>query len=526
MSMTDENLQHDEKEKPQPLAESTSSIAGAGQISEPIALDHDRFSVLGAVGIYWSSTAAPLSICSSLQLVMGVGGSPFYFWAFCVAAFFQFTVALSLAELASAYPHTSGQAYWVTKLAPPNCSRLLTYWVGICTFWGWLFGLAGTSAFGGEFVLAIGTLTVNSFTRELWQVYLVVIAMAVLSFIVNTVGIRILPKITFPNVVFMNAATLFIFVTLLAKASPKASASTVFVNIINYTGWSSDGVVFLLSLLPGSIAVSLFDAATHASDEMPRPAEQVPKVMIGTTILNIVSTFIMLIGVLFCLSQPENLLEPMAGLAFIQLCWDAWPNQGFVTTIAVIYSLLNMFAVITMVYTCSRLIWSFAQTGGFHRRSWLLSVNQQLRAPVNAVIVTVILMLIANLLVLGPSTFLNAMFGAGGFFFANSYCVPIVLLLLRGRKSLPENRSFHLGRFGTAINLMAISYCVVLAIIINFPTLVPVQPSTMNWTSACIGIVIFVTLGNWILVRKSYQPPEPLYEEPNHNGLDASTRSV
>ncbi|KAM6510378.1 hypothetical protein FSOLCH5_010818 [Fusarium solani] len=512
MSATEKNPLPDDI-KPQRTAESSSStVEHVGQVSEPVHLDRTRFSVLGAVGIHWSSTAAPLSICSSLQLVIGVGGSPFYFWAFCAAAFFQFTVALSLAELASAYPHTSGQAYWVTKLAPSKVSRFMTYWVGICTFWGWLFGMAGTAALGAEFILALGTLTVGSPTRELWQVYLVTVAMGAVALFMNTIAIRVLPKITFPNVVFLNAATLFIFVTLLVKASPKASASTVFVDVLNYTGWSSDGVVFLLSLLPGSVAISLFDAATHASDEMPRPAEQVPRVMIGTTILNIVSVFIMLLGVLFCLSKPENLLEPLAGLAFIQLCWDAWPNLGFVTTVAVIYSLLNIFAVTTMVYTCSRLIWSFAQTGGFHRRSWLVGVNRRLQVPVNAVFLTVILLFLVNLLILGPSTVLNAMFGAGGFFFVNSYCIPIILLLIRGRKSLPENRSFHLGRFGTAINATAVAYCAVLGTIINFPTFIPVQPSTMNWTSACIGVCAALTVGNWFMARHSYQPPKPLFE--------------
>ncbi|KAH6616048.1 amino acid permease-domain-containing protein [Chaetomium sp. MPI-SDFR-AT-0129] len=513
MSVADKTPCVNGAEKSRPAERSTSTIVCDEQASEPIHLDRNWFSVLGAVGIHWSSSASRLAICSCLQLTPGAGGSPFYFWAFCVAAFFQFMVALSLAELASSFPHTSGQAYWVTQLTSSRASRFLTYWVGFCTFWGWLFALAGSGTFGGQFILAMGALNIPSYTPELWQVYLVILAMALVALLVNTVGIRILPKTTFPNVMFLNAATLFIFVALLAKTSPKASASTVFVDVVNHTGYSSDGLVFLLSLLPGAMAVSLFDAATHASDEMPRPAQQVPKVMIGTTVLNIVSTFVMVIGVLFCLSRPENLLQPLAGMVFLQLCWDAWPNLGFVTTVAAIYSVLNVFAIITL-------------TGGFHRRSWLVKVDPRVQAPVNAVFVTVVLLPIVSLLVLGPSTVLNAMFGAGSFFFLNSYGIPIALLLIRGRKSLPESRSFHLGRFGLFVNLLSLGYLAVLCVIINFPTFIPVVPSTMNWTCACIGVCSLITVGNWVLARRSYQPPKPLYGDLAVRREDSVTRNV
>lgn len=419
-----------------------------------------------------------------------------------------------------------GQAFWVAQLAPPRFSRFLSYWVGFCTFWGWMFGLAATAVFGGRFVLAMAAVNIETYEIQLWQIYLVILAMGVFALVVNTVGIQLLAKSTFPNVVFLNAATLFIFVTLLVKAAPKASAATVFVDVVNHTGYTSDGLVFLLSMLPGSIAVSLFDAPTHASDEMPRPAEQVPKVMIGTTILNIVSAFIMVIGVLFCLNKPENLLEPIAELAFIQLCWDAWPNRGFVTTVTVIYSVFNIFAVGAMVYTCSRLIWSFAQTGGFHRRSWLAKVNQRLQVPVNAVLVTIGLMCALSLLVLGPSTVLNAMFGAGGFFFINSYSIPIILLLLRGRDTLPKNRSFHLGRFGFVINIVAVAFTILLVIITNFPSYVPVEPLTMNWTCACVGLCSFLTIGNWAFARHSYRLPQPMFDQSGVYSMDSVMRNA
>lgn len=64
---------------------------------------------LTTIGIQFSVTAVRLGIFGYTTLIAGVGGSPFYFWGFLVAAVSQLLVAVSLAELSSAYPHTSGK---------------------------------------------------------------------------------------------------------------------------------------------------------------------------------------------------------------------------------------------------------------------------------------------------------------------------------------------------------------------------------------------------------------------------------
>lgn len=67
-----------------------------------------RFSLIGVIGIQVSAVATPLAIGSYVQLILGLGGSPFFFWGYCVAFFFQLLVCISLAEIASAHPHAAG----------------------------------------------------------------------------------------------------------------------------------------------------------------------------------------------------------------------------------------------------------------------------------------------------------------------------------------------------------------------------------------------------------------------------------
>ena len=68
-----------------------------------------RFSVLSAIGIQYSISATPLAVGSYITFVLGAGGSPFFFYAFCVAAVGQLLVCTSMAEIASVFPHASGK---------------------------------------------------------------------------------------------------------------------------------------------------------------------------------------------------------------------------------------------------------------------------------------------------------------------------------------------------------------------------------------------------------------------------------
>ena len=80
-----------------------------------------RFSVLAAIGIQYSITATPLAVGGYLTFIVGLGGSPYFLYAYCVSAFGQFLVCLSLAEIAAVYPHASGKS----SKAYRRCTKLI-----------------------------------------------------------------------------------------------------------------------------------------------------------------------------------------------------------------------------------------------------------------------------------------------------------------------------------------------------------------------------------------------------------------
>ena len=100
---TTPNLKVDES----PIAQIPSIGTGDNMILETAELK-PRFSVLSAIGIQFSLLATPLAVGSFLTFILGVGGSPFFFYASIVSFTGQMLVCISLAEIAAVFPHASG----------------------------------------------------------------------------------------------------------------------------------------------------------------------------------------------------------------------------------------------------------------------------------------------------------------------------------------------------------------------------------------------------------------------------------
>lgn len=409
-----------------------------------------------------------------------------------------------------------GQPFWVAAMAPPRFSRSLSYWIGALACCGWTTGLAGTCVFTGDFLVALGMVATESYVPELYQVFLGAVANIVVSILLNTVGVRLLPGINKSMVIILNSAAFYILVVLLTKTQPKATPREAFVTVINETGWSSNGLVFLLGFLPGLLTTCLPDASAHIAEEVPEPERIVPLVMFCTTLLNAISGLIMVIVLIFCTTKPENLLAPIAGQPILQIAYDAWPNKGWVITVAIILVIVNFNATISIMLGASRLIWAFAESGGIVGAKAIGATNDKLKVPVNATVLTGTLAVLLGLLVLGPSTVLNGIFGSSAVCLSITYWVSIFLMLTRGRKNLPPKRHFNLGIFGPILNIISLIWIALIIVMVCFPLYRPVTTTSMNWASVVAAAILVLTLVNWFFVNTKYITPKALYVESLH----------
>lgn len=353
-----------------------------------------------------------------------------------------------------------------------------------------------------------------SYSQEIWHTVLVTILSALFSLVLNVPAFRALPHLAKVMVIVTNCGTVLVAVALLVRSHPKRSAYEVFVDVQNVSGWSSPGVAFFLSLLPGVTAINGFDSAAHLAEEMDNPARQVPQVMIGNTLLSTIVGLPMAIVFCFCITKPDALLDPVGGQVVMQLFLDSLNSKALFILIGAMWVWVTIVASIGVTTTTSRVWWSFARQGGLPFHKWLskTSTISTSTLPANSVYMITLISCLIILLYLGPSLVLNAILSAASICFYVSYSIPIFCMLYTKHvEGLPKHY-FDLGRIPGNI-LLTISglWSIFISVWLLLPLRMPVDSSNMNYTSAvCGGLVLISSLYWFVSGRRGYTLPKPM----------------
>ena len=112
------------------------------------------------------------------------------------------------------------------------------------------------------------------FTAQPWQVFVSTIIVTWASCALVVFANRILPY-TESLGGFFTVAGIFITIIVCAalphvKGTGYATNDAVWRNWVNSTGYSSNGLVFVLGMLNGAYAVGSPDVTTHLAEEIPR----------------------------------------------------------------------------------------------------------------------------------------------------------------------------------------------------------------------------------------------------------------
>ncbi|KAF9869746.1 hypothetical protein CkaCkLH20_12789 [Colletotrichum karsti] len=469
--------------------------------------------LLAIIGLGWNICNSWSAIAATLAISVMSGGPVTLLYGIILIFVLGGACALSMAEIASAYPTAGGQYHWTSILAPKRYSRVLSYCCGSVNFLGWIANGAGFIIQMPNIVLSLAPYLDPDHTPETWHIFLVYQAF---NFAFTAYNIFLMKRTAWIHDIgfFISLLGFFVItVTCLARSGQKQDSSFVWTAFINETGWSSRGIVFLTGLLNPNFIYSGLDGAIHLAEECTNAASAIPRALISTITIGFVSSFTFSIAMLYSFTDIEPVLA--SPLPILEIWSQATGSAAAATAFVVILSVCGCFACTGALQTASRLTWSFARDDAIIFSSFLRKTSPRLRVPVNALLVNSALIFVLGCVFLGSSTAFNALVATGLILQQVSFAFPAALALyhrLRGavafEQILPRRRFKLPGPVGVVANVLTIALGVIALVFYDFPVVMPATSSNMNYASVVIGVMGLFAVGNWFgHANRNYRGP-------------------
>ncbi|GAA6053382.1 hypothetical protein JCM3770_002297 [Rhodotorula araucariae] len=474
-----------------------------------------NFSMLSLVGLAYCILNSWTAMAASLSIVLPSGGPVAMLWGLVISAIGNLAMAASLSEIVHVFPTSGGPYHFAAILSPPEWAPLVSWIVGWFAWAGWTALTATTGSLAGSLTLGAYSLAHPGFEEQPYQTFIIFSGFILIAMALNLWGSRLLPLINSSALVWsLSGALTIIVVTLACSSGNYQSGDYVFRTFTNETGFPG-GVAFILGLLQSSFGLCGIDALSHMVEEIPRPHINVPKAMILAVLIGSSSSFVFLMVLLFVMRDPAGVISSSAG-SLLETLYQATGNVAGAICLQVFPIISMEFAAQGIMCACSRNMHAFARDNGLPFSSYFAKLNPHTGVPDRAVVATSVLVIIFALIYLGSSAALNAILSSSVVFLNVSYCVPIAILLIRGRHLLrPESfpsPTWTLGPLlGPLANLVALVFTTVTTVFFLFPPTAGPSAASMNYAVAVLGLVALVSVATWVVQgRKTFVGPRDL----------------
>ncbi|ONK66326.1 uncharacterized protein A4U43_C06F6580 [Asparagus officinalis] len=470
-----------------------------------------QLSVVSSFAFSFSFISVLAGITVTYNTGLRYGGPLSMVIGWIVVSIFNGFIALSMAEICSAFPISGGLYYWSAKLAGKEFGPFaawITGWFNVVGQW------AGTAS--GEFafaqilqviiLLSTGGANGGGYFASKYVVICFHGGVLLIHGIINCLPISWLSVFGRIGAIW-NAIGIFLLMILIpAVATEKASAKFVFThfNTDNGAGIHSKIYIFVLGLLMSQYSFAGYDAAAHLTEET-KNADKSPALGIITAVsLSGLVGWGYLIGITYAVTNIPYLLSSendAAGYAIAQVFYLAFKNRygsgvgGIVCLGIVAVSLF--FVGISGVTSNSRLVYAFSRDGAMPLSSVLHRVNKY-EVPINAVWLSVVVAFSMALTSLGSLVAFQAMASIATIALYIAYGLPIFFRVTIGQKSFIQG-PFSLGRYGVLIGWLAVLWIATISVLFSLPVSYPITRDTLNYTPIALGGVIILTFSSWFL---------------------------
>ncbi|KAJ3349361.1 hypothetical protein HDU83_000589 [Entophlyctis luteolus] len=457
-----------------------------------------EFGSLATLSFAFSIMGVAASIPSTFDTPMLSAGPASVVWCWTIGSCFCMTIALSIAEIISAYP-ISGGLYTASKFVVPAKQMPLVSWItGWLNMLGQIAGFASSDFACARMVAAIGTLaTDGDYQPSAGAIVGIYAGILLLHGVINTSSTRFMSLVT-QSFVFVNFGTAIAVVIALFAASPaenRMDVADIFTSVNNMTGWSSDALAVMLGLLSVCWTMTDYDATGHIAEETHKASIRGPVSIIvavaGTGILGLILN----IAYIAC-SNGLN-LPGATGMSTIEILYQNLGKSGAIVLLICIVIVTN-FIGISALQANSRMVFAFARDGGLPFSGFFSRIDKRLQVPVNAVWVIIFISLLMGLLNLASATAVNAIFSLATVAMDWSYSIPIMYKayychIAKTQEFTPG--PFYMGpRVGLAVNIIAVLWTAFVSCILVLPTVMPVTDVNMNYASVITLGTLFLSL--------------------------------
>lgn len=397
-------------------------------------------------------TSFQVGFCSVGGASIGLG------WPLVCA--FSLVVALTMGQVASAFPTAGGLYHWASILGGKGWGWV-TAWFNLV---GLITALAAINAGAYDFMVGAFNLPVGQHAREFKIVGLLAITLSQAAF--NHKGIRVTTRLT-----DFSGYLILIFAVLLTAAmlcySPHLNLERL-VHFTNYSGIPATDPVFphnrsmvwlfALGFLLPAYTITGFDASAHISEETIDAAKNVPRGIVRSVLVSGLFGWLMLCAIVLAIPNMDEAASK-GGDVFYWIMKTVLPGPLSIFLLVGI-ALAQYLCGLATVTSASRMMFAFARDGGLPVSRLLRRVSERSRTPSIAIwTVAVVALLFTALL---PYTTVAAVCAV---FLYISYVLPAAAGFLAHGRTWIKMGPWHLGHWYRPLAALAVLGCVGLIII-------------------------------------------------------------
>ncbi|CAO3699170.1 hypothetical protein G6F70_002357 [Rhizopus microsporus] len=454
----------------------------------------------------FSNFAIAFSCCSVLSGLtpmwgdaMSDAGSLGVIWGWVITGSFTLIVALSLAEICSAYPTTGGLYFWVSRLATSKWVPLACWVTGWCNWIGLCFGITSVDLGLSQFIAGVVSVWNPDVNLSVYAQYGIYVGILIVHGVLNSVAVSWNGAMNQAAFYANMLGIAFIIVVGLAITKPLATGEFVFTQFYNGSGFSSNGFAFLLVILQSQYTLSGYDSAAHMSEETKNSQSGSPFGILVSVAANAVSGLVFLIAISFMVTDyerqilSENAIQPQMIQVFYDGVGGAW------TMVFLVFVMLSIFFCgSALTLGSSRMVYAFARDGAMPFSKHLHSLNKKTNSPVIAVWFNILVAAIVGVLYMINSTAYEAIVSVNTIGSQMSYLVPILLRVTASRTKFKPG-PFSLGRFSVVTGWIASAWLIFTCALFITPTTAPVTPDTMNYAVVPFAAIMIFSMGYYFI---------------------------